>query len=152
MLPHFQHVFVPLKMQAGYGNAVGIFHFGIEIDVIRIRAQAGSLNSETYGRGIAALDLALVGRSEAVEFVGDPGKISAAAVGVDGVATNKFFFVRIFQILPARHPGDGAVADVVGERGTSYKLRKISTHRLAVKVIAKVAAELSAGVGNTVGV
>src|SRR5579863_8433023 len=151
MFPHLEYILVPLEMQPRYRNAVGIFHSGIEIHVVRIRAQRGSLDSEAHRRGIAPLDLALVRRAEPFEFIGESGIISATTVRVDGISADKLFFMRIFQILPARHPGDGAVADVVGEWRPPHQLRKISPRGTAVTMVAEVAAQLSAGIRDAVG-
>src|SRR5690349_17415766 len=56
VLPHFQDVFVPLKMNARAGNAVGVFYFRIDVHKVGVQAQRWSLNGEADGRGVTALD------------------------------------------------------------------------------------------------
>ena len=68
MLPHLQHIFVPLEMHSRHWNAVWVLHLRIEIHEVRIRAQSGRLNSEAYRCRIAPFDLALERRAESVEI------------------------------------------------------------------------------------
>ena len=41
--------------------------------------------------------------------------------------------MRLFQVLPARHPCDGIVAHVVREAGLAEKLRQVSTAVVAYR-------------------
>src|SRR5271165_1078249 len=104
-------------MHASHRDSVWIFHLRIEVHKVRIRAQRRSLNPEADGRRVPPLDLALERRSETVEVRSKSRKFLASAVGIDRIAANEFFFVRIFQILPARHPRNRAVAHVIGKLG-----------------------------------
>ena len=94
-------------MDARHGNAVRVLHFRVDIDVVRVAAQTRGLHREAHRRRIAALDLALEIGSEAFDAVEIPRKLAAPAAGIHGVAPNEFLLVRVGQILPARHPGDG---------------------------------------------
>ena len=52
--------------------------------------------------------------------------------------------MRFLEILPARHPGNLTVADVVGKTGLPEQLRQVAARRFTVEVIAQIAAELAA--------
>src|SRR6266568_3309835 len=70
VLPHLQSVFVPLKVQPRYRNAVWILDLRVEVHIIRVRAQRWRLHREVDWSGIAALDLALERRTKTVEAAG----------------------------------------------------------------------------------
>src|SRR5690242_8469978 len=151
VFPHFQNIFVPLKMNACARNAVGVFDFRIDVHKVRVQAQRWSLNRETDRRWIASLDLALVGRAKTLCARRVPRVFATASSGINGVAPNEFLFVGIFQVLPARHPDDGVVADTIWKTGLTQKLRKIAVRGFSVKVVAEIASELAAGIGNSRG-
>src|SRR5207245_3345872 len=88
---------------------------------------------------------------EAFRPCGRPGVFTATSAGIHGVAANEFLLMWIFQVLPARHPNDGVVADAVGEAGLTGELREIARSRLPVEVIAQITSKLSAGIGNARG-
>src|SRR5271165_2181983 len=137
-------------MHASHRDSVWIFHLRIEVHKVRIRAQRRSLNPEADGRRIPPLDLALERRSETVEVRSKSGKFLASTIGIDGISANEFLLVRIFQILPARHPGNRAVADMVRETRLANQLRQISPSRLAIKMVAEISAQLPTGIGHSV--
>src|SRR5579863_9454045 len=57
VLPHEQCVPVPLKADARRWDAVNIFYFGINGDVVGVAALGRRLNVKANGCGMAALDL-----------------------------------------------------------------------------------------------
>src|SRR5260370_15065600 len=104
MLPHLQDIFVPLKVEPRYGNAVRILDLRVEVHIIRVRAQRWRLHREVDRSGIATLDLALERRTKTIEAVGVPREVQAAAIWVNRISADEPLFVRGFQVLPARHP------------------------------------------------
>src|SRR6266576_2637556 len=88
-------------------NPVDVFHFRIDVNKVSVRSQRRSLQGEADRCWVAALDFALVGGTEAF----GPSSIPR----VFAVAADELFLVRIFQILPTRHPHDGVVANAVRE-------------------------------------
>ena len=115
VLPHKKSVFVPGEVNARNGNAVDIFDGGIDIQVIIVRALGGRLAIEADASGIAAFDLALEVTAEARDGIEIAGETGAATIGINGIAADEFFFVRISEVLPAWEPGDGAFGNVIGK-------------------------------------
>src|SRR5215470_13626352 len=107
---------MPLEMKAQLRYPEDIFFVGIKVHVIFGMRERRGLNVGADGSGIVALDLALELRAEAFDAAVVTRKFAAASADVERVAAEEFLFARIFQILPARHPGDRGVGDVVGRR------------------------------------
>ncbi len=148
VLPHEQGVFVPGEVQAGGGNAVDVFDGRIDIQVVIVRALGGRLAIEADAGGVAAFDFALEVAAEAGDGVEIAGEAGAATIGVDGIAANEFFFVRVGEVLPAGEPGDGAFGNVIGEAGLTEQLREVTAGGGAVEMVAEIAARLAAGIGD----
>src|SRR5262249_43220407 len=147
----FQDIFVPLEMNPRYGDSVGVFNLGINVNVVGVAAQGRRLDGEADGRRIAPFYFALVRGSETFGLGCIPGIFGAAAARVDGVSANEFFLARVLEVLPSRHPDDGVIADAVGEARLTQQLGQVSACRLAVQVVAEIAAHLSAGIRDAVG-
>src|SRR6516225_11387970 len=96
-------------------NPVNVFHFRIDVHKVSVRSQRRSLNGEADRCWVATPDFALVGGAEAFGPSSIPRVFAAAPAGIYAVSPDEFFFVGIFQVLPARHPHDGVVANAVRE-------------------------------------
>src|SRR5258708_30854993 len=137
-------------MEARHRNPELVLDLGVKIDIVCGHRQRRRLDGEAYWSRVAALDRPLVSGTKSLGLAGIPGKLRAAASGINRIPANKFFLVRIFQVLPAGHPRHSVVADAIGEAGLSQQLRQISAGGLAVKVVAEVSRELSARVRDPI--
>src|SRR5258708_28769136 len=137
-------------MEARHRNPELVLDLGVKIDIVCGHRQRRRLDGEAYWSRVAALDRPLVSGTKSLSLAGIPGKLRAAASGINRIPANKFFLVRIFQVLPAGHPRHSVVADAIGEAGLSQQLRQISAGGLAVKVVAEVPPKLSARVRNSI--
>src|SRR5579859_6010323 len=95
VFPHFQHILIPLEMDAGHGDTVRILHLRIEIHIIRVRPQRWGLNAKAYRSGIPPLDLTFEGRPKTIEMIRKPRKFSTPAIGIDRISANELLLVRI---------------------------------------------------------
>src|SRR5215467_14229826 len=80
----------------------------------------------------------------------EPGKLGTSTIGIDRIATNEIFFVSIIQVLPAGHPGDGAVRDMVRETWLTEQLRQVSASGFSIEMVAEISSKLSAGVRDSI--
>src|SRR5215469_5438920 len=119
-------------MKAELRNSENIYLLGINIHVVGWTGKRRRLNKSANRSGIVSFDLPFVGRSEAFDVIVVPRKLPASASHINRVASNEFFFARILQVLPARHPGHGRVRNVVGGRGLAQQLGQVSVTRAAV--------------------
>ena len=124
---------------------------GINVHVVGGAGKARCLDEGANRGRIVTLDIAFVCRAKAFDLAVVSWKLSAAASDVHRVAPNKFLFPRIFQILPARRPGNRGIGDVVRSRRLTQKLGQVSIARAAVQVIAQIAPELAARIGDSSG-
>ncbi len=139
VLPHEQSVLIPGEVDAGGGDAVDVFDGRINIYVVIVRALSGRLAIEADAGRIAAFDFALEVVSEAGDGIEVAGEAGTAAIGVNGIAANEFFLVRIIEVLPAWKPGDGGFGDVIGKAGLAEQLWKITAGGGAVEMITQIA-------------
>ena len=95
VFPHQQGVPIPGKVKSGSGDAVDVVNSGIDIDIVFIAPLSGSLNVKTNGGWITALDFAFEVAAEAGDGVEIIREAGTAAVGVNGIAPDKFLFTRI---------------------------------------------------------
>ena len=108
MLPHQELVGSPLEMETQHRNSKDVLYFGIDVQVVVFVGERRRLNCETHGRRIVPLNIALEVRPKALDAPVIIREFSAATAGIDGITTNKFLLARVFQVLPAGHPDDGA--------------------------------------------
>ena len=138
-------------MKSKLGNSEDVFLLGINVHVVGGAGKTRCLDESPNRGWIVTLDIAFVCHAKALDLPVMSGELTATAPYVDRVAPDKFFFARIFQILPARRPGNRGIGDVVGSRRLTQKLRQVPVARAAVQVIAQIAAELSAGICDSSG-
>src|SRR3979490_2566665 len=93
-----------------------IFLFRVNIDIVGWAGKSWRLDQGAERSRIVALEIALESRAEAFDLPVIPRELSTTATHVHRVTPDKFFFPRIFQILPARHPSNGGIGNVVRRR------------------------------------
>src|SRR5271170_516077 len=135
-------------MDANLGRAEDISVPGIDVDKILVRPLRWRLRGEVDRCGITPLDFRFVTRAETFDVFGVRRKDVASTAGIKRIAANEFLLFRIVEILPSRQPGDRCLRDVVGEAWLAKQLRQIAIASCSVKMVAKVSAQLTAGVGD----
>src|SRR5207248_8565376 len=125
-------------------NAVCILYSRIDVNVIGVAALSRCLNIKADWRWVPPFDLAFELPAESLDLIEVPGKFGAASVRINRIAANKFFLPRIFKILPARHPRNGAGGNIIGKAGLPEQLREITARGCPVQVVAQIPAELPA--------
>src|SRR5579859_1355604 len=113
-------------MESELRDSENVFLLGVDIHIVRRTWQSRSLNQRAYRRRIIALDRTFVFRPEAFNLTIMARKFSAPAAHIHRITTNEFFLVRIFQILPSRHPGDSRVRNVIWRRWLTEQLRQVA--------------------------
>ena len=138
-------------MKSQLGNPEYVFLFWIDINVVGWAGKRRRLDQGANCSRIVTLDLALVFRTKAFELAVVSGELATAAADVQGVAADEFLLARILQVLPARHPRNRGIGDVVRSGRLAQQLWQVSIARAAVQVIAQIAAQLSAGICDSGG-
>src|SRR5437660_1243532 len=123
-------------MKPELGDSEDIFLLRINVNVVSGTGKRRRLDESANRRGIVALDLALIGRAKALDLIVVSWELSATAPHVNRVAPDEFFFPRIFQVLPTRHPCNCGVSDVVRSGRLTQKLGQVSIARSPIQVIA----------------
>src|SRR6266700_1034529 len=113
MLPHQKLVLSPSKMKPQLWDAEYVPLFRINVYVIGRTGKGRRLDEAADCAWIVAFDIALEFRTKAFDRSVISGELSATASHVHRVTANEFLFSRIFQILPARHPGNRRIGDIV---------------------------------------
>src|SRR5215467_859144 len=149
MLPHQKFVFVPLEVEPQLGNAENVPLVRIDVDVVVGMRKRRSLKIRADGRRIVTLDLAFELGAEPLYLAIVVREFAATAADVQRVPADEFFLTRITQVLPARHPGDRGVRDVVRRRRLAQQAREKTVTGAAVEMFAKVLAQLAARVGDS---
>src|SRR6266567_2959742 len=138
-------------MKPELGDSENVFLFGIDVNVVGRTGKRRCLNERANRSGIVSLYIAFVSRAKALDLPVIPGELSTTSPNVDRVASDEFFRVRILQVLPARHPANGGVSNVVRSGWLNQQVRQVSGAGVAVQVVAQIAANLPAGVCNPGG-
>ena len=120
VLPHHQFIRPPVRNGSRHGSPEGVFWLRGRCRVGALR-RATAPGSKLTGPGSNVRSLGTQIKSPRID--GNVPEGAAAAVGVDGVAHEWLLLEWAFQILPARHPDDSRVGDVVG-RGRCHQLRR----------------------------
>src|SRR5262249_6472205 len=94
-------------------NAVGVLYLRVELHVVRGARQGGGLHRKAHRRGIAPFNFTFECPAKSLDARVVPGKFRTPAAGIDRISADKFLLPRVLQILPARHPRDRVVSDVV---------------------------------------
>src|ERR1700682_6667718 len=123
-----------------------VFLFRVNVDIVGWAGKSWRLDQGADCSRIVALEIALESRAEAFDLPVISREFSTTSSHVHRVAPDKFFFPRIFQILPARHPGNRGIGNVVRRRRLAQKPRQVAIAWTAVKGLAQIAPELSAGI------
>src|SRR5215475_342749 len=148
VLPHHQFVRPPVEVESRHGDPEDVFHFGVDVEIVARRWQRRRLYLKADRRRVIAANVALELRTEALELLKMPREGAAAAVRVNGVTANELLLEWAFQVLPAGHPDDGRVGDIVGRGRLPDQLRQEAVGRGPIKVIADVSAHLAARIGD----
>src|SRR2546423_1983669 len=128
-----------------------VFLLWINVDIVGRAGKSRRLDEGPERSRVVALDIALESRAKAFDLSEISGELSTTAADVDRVTSNEFLLSRIFQVLPARHPGNCGISNVVRRRRLAQKPRQVAISRASVEVIAKVPPQLSARIGDSRG-
>src|SRR5437870_111417 len=116
-------------------NSKFVFHFRVDIHIVGRTGKRRSLNLGTDWRGVISLDMFLKIGTKALQLLVIPGEAVTPSVRVDGVAPNELLLTRVGEILPARHPGNGRIGNIVGATGLSQELGKATVGRRAIEMV-----------------
>src|ERR1700730_15032475 len=122
VFPHQKLVWTPLIMEAKLRNSEDVLFFGVNVDVVCGTRQSRRLNESAYRSRIVTLDVALVLRAKTFDLIVMSGELPTPAADVHRVAANEFFFVGLFQVLPARHPSHRRIGNAVRTSGLAQEL------------------------------
>src|SRR5256885_2209686 len=131
-------------MKSELGNSENVFLLGVDVHKVRRTWQRRSLNQGAHRRRVVALDRAFVFGSEAFNLIVVAWKFSASAAHIYRITASEFFLVRIFQVLPSRHPCDSRIRNVIRCRRLTEQLRQATVARAAIKVFTEITAQLPA--------
>src|SRR5271163_1336473 len=95
---------------------------------------------------IPAFDLRPVPSRKPFYVVVVSGKGITSSSRVQGVTAQETLLPRVIEILPAAQPGNRCRGDIVREAGLTEQLRQVAVSRGAIRVVAKVSAQLATGV------
>src|SRR5438874_8109762 len=130
-------------------NSKLVFHFRVDIHVVGRTGKRRSLNLSADRRGIIPLDIFFKIGPKALQLLVIPGEAVRTSVGVHGVTSNELLLTRVREILPARHPGNRGVGNIIWATGLPQELGKATVGRRAIEMVAKVSAQLPARIGDS---
>src|SRR5882724_5567768 len=123
VFPHQKLVLTPLKMEAELRNSEYVFLFRVNVDVVCGAGQGRCLNESAYRSRIVTVDVALVLCAKPFDLVVMAWELPTPATDVHRVAADEFLFAWIFQVLPAWHPSNRRIGNVVRSGRLAQELR-----------------------------
>src|SRR5882724_5316952 len=138
-------------METKLGNSKDVFLIGVHVHKVSRTRQGRCLDQRSDCRWIVAFNVAFEFRPKTLELRIMAGEFSTATAEIHRITADKFFFARIFEVLPAWHPANRGIGNIVWNGRLTHEPRWITVTWTAVKMIAQVPTQLAAGIGNARG-